>query len=132
MFGRIVGETPGVKAISAIGRMMPDWARPAASALEARGGKLDDIFSGQQPGDAVTRAQVARLLQAVFDLADGDASQFPDINLATLAEQAAIGAVNAAAIMTGEGDGRFNVHGLLNRAAMAKVLIKAQEQVSAE
>ncbi|MFH1012522.1 MAG: S-layer homology domain-containing protein, partial [Candidatus Peregrinibacteria bacterium] len=125
LFGRVIGVDETVQPSSAVGRRMPDWAKAGCAALEMNGVNLDDVFGAKQAGDTVTRAEAARLLEAVFDLPAGQAS-FPDINRASTAEKEAIGAVNAAGIMTGEGSGQFNVKGPLNRAAMVKVLIKAQ------
>ena len=125
MFARIFGEDTSAQPSSNIGKRMPSWA--SAATLE-RKVNLDEIFGRKQAGDFVTRAEVARLIHKLFNLPSGDAGHFSDIGLASPAERDAIGAVNRADIMTGEGGtDRFNVKGSLNRAALIKVLIKAKE-----
>lgn len=123
MFARVVGEDPTANPGSAVGKRMPDWARASAATLEKNGVNLDSIFGGKKASDTVSRAEVARLLQQVFNLPTGNVSHFSDINEANSAELDAIGAVNRADIMTGEGGtDRFNVRGPLNRAALVKIL----------
>ncbi len=123
MFGRAIGADSDGNPSSGVGKRLPDWAQGAAAALETKGVNLDEIFGGKQAGESVTRAEVARLLMQVFSLATGDASHFADIADANTAEKDAIGAVNRAGMMTGEGGtDRFNVKGPLNRAALVKIL----------
>lgn len=129
MFGRLVGVDPNAKPTSKFCQRMPDWARPACAALERRGVDLDKLFGAYQAGDHVTRADVARLLQAVFNLPEGSTPSFADMDRASLDEIKAIGAVSAAGIMTGYEDGsnKFGVDDPLNRAALVKVITKGLE-----
>lgn len=129
MLGRAAGgaDEAGEPA-SALGKRLPEWARGGAVALERAGVDIDAIFGRKTVGDTVTRAEVARLLSALFKLEPGDASSFKDLGQASDEDRAAIGAVRNAGIMTGEGgSGRFNHKGALNRAALMKILTKASE-----
>ncbi len=129
MFSRAIGAASDGSPSSAVGQRLPQWAQSAAAALEAKGVNLDEIFDGKQAGESVSRAEIARLLTQVFKLAGGDASGFSDIGDATDAEKEAIGAVNRAGMMTGEGGtDRFNVKGPLNRAALVKILSLAVDR----
>lgn len=121
--GRAYGIDAGAIPASRIGQDLPAYAWDAAGTLENIGVPLDAIFAGDEAGDMVTRAQVARLIAAAFRLPPGDAD-FPDIGLATDEERAAIGAVAEVGIMTGQGDGAFGVKQKLNRAEMAAILAR--------
>lgn len=128
MFARIVGIDDSALPISKVGKRLPDWAQAAAGTLDEEGVALDDIFGGKNPGDTVSRGEVARLLVQVLDLESVDPSEadiFTDIRLANGDEKSAIAAVLKAQIMTGqggEGPKVFDVKGPLNRAALAKIL----------
>jgi len=126
MFGRVLGEESTGIVLTTID--LPTWAHGGAAALQKKGVNLDKLFNGKKASDKVTRAETAQLLKEVYKLSSGDNSKFPDINKVASDKKEAIGAVNAAGIMTGEGNGNFNPNAPLNRAAMTKVLIKANEQ----
>ncbi|MBI5412398.1 S-layer homology domain-containing protein [Candidatus Peregrinibacteria bacterium] len=129
MLGRMAGADESSKETpdSVLGKRLPEWARAGAAALEKAGVNLDMIFGRKKADGTVSRAEVARMLQILLKLAPGDASSFEDINEAASEEERdAIGAVNTAGIMTGQGDGsKFDPRGPLNRAALMKILTEA-------
>lgn len=128
MFARVEGIEEGATPISGVGKRLPGWAQAAAGTLDEAGVNLDEIFGGKNPGDSVSRGEVARLLVQVLGLPAADDSEvnvFTDIKLANSDEKAAIAAVNKAGIMTGQGGTGpkvFDVKGPLNRAALVKIL----------
>ena len=132
MFGRVIGggEAGIIIQTGQTTKGLPSWSHAGAAALQKKGVNLDKLFNGKKADEKVTRAETAQLLKEVFKLSAGDASKFPDAKNASSSEKAAIGAVSAAGIMTGEGNGNFNSKGSLNRAAMVKVIMKAEEQNS--
>lgn len=128
MFARVEGIDEAAEPISGVGKRLPDWAKAAAGTLDEAGVALDEIFGGKNPGDSVSRGEVARLLVQVLGLAAADVSEadvFTDIKLSNGDEKVAIAAVNKAGIMTGQGGAGpkvFDVKGPLNRAALVKIL----------
>jgi hypothetical protein len=124
MVAGMLGIIEGVPPTSTIGRKLPTWAQSASATLEAANVGLDGIFGRNEPDDAVSRVQVARLIQQTFGLPAAPAS-FPDTIHLSAEDQQAIGAVARVGIMRGQDDGTFGI-GSLNRAELATILSRVQ------
>ncbi|WP_379161023.1 carbohydrate binding domain-containing protein [Paenibacillus sp. sgz5001063] len=117
-------DSANAAGTAAFADMNQHWAEAAADRLAAAGILQGDGQGRFEPGRAVTRAEMAVILSRVFRYSNPGNSAFKDVSASSWYGKD-IGGVNAAGIIKGYADGRFQPGAAVTRQEAITMLARA-------